>query len=66
MTCILTLMGSILGFAVAVTALVLFDVPFIAALAIWSATGVACVMLGLAMAMSAAAEPAEAPSQELA
>jgi cadmium resistance protein CadD (predicted permease) len=66
MACILTLMGSVLGFVVGVTALILFDVPFIVALAIWSVTGVACVLLGLGMAVTAAAEQADAASQELA
>lgn len=66
MACILTLMGSVLGFITAMAALVLFQVPVIAALAIWSGTGLACVGLGLALAATPRTAPDDLASQELA
>ncbi len=66
MACILTLMGSVLGFVLATAALVLFQVPFVVALAVWVGAGVACVALGLALALSTKPEDAEVGAQELA
>jgi uncharacterized membrane protein YjfL (UPF0719 family) len=66
MACILSLMGSVLGFVLAMAALVLFQVPLITAFLIWSATGIACLALGLALATIAAPPRADIASQELA
>jgi uncharacterized membrane protein HdeD (DUF308 family) len=66
MACILSLMGSVVGFVAATIALALFQVPFITAIAIWSATGIALVALGLALAAMAPRHDADIGSQELA
>jgi cadmium resistance protein CadD (predicted permease) len=66
MACILTLMGSVLGFFSALVALLLFQVPFMTALAIWGLVGFACVALGLTLAMAPAAQDDQLASQELA
>jgi hypothetical protein len=50
MACILTLMGSVLGFVAAITALVLFQISFATALIIWTCVGIACVIAGLVLA----------------
>jgi hypothetical protein len=66
MACIVTLMGSVLGFFAAITALVMFQVPFLTALAIWSVTGIAGVAFGLILATTAPLQDADLASQELA
>lgn len=50
MACVLTLFSSVIGLSCAILALAIFQVPILAALAIWSGSGIAC--LGLALAVS--------------
>ncbi len=66
MACILTLMGSVLGCVTAIIALVLFQVPFLTALAIWSISGIACVAIGLALAAGPRPQADHNAAQELA
>jgi dolichol kinase len=66
MACILTLMGSIVGFVAGLTALVLFQAPLLAALGIWAAVGVAGVALGLVFAEPAKPQDDAIGPQELA
>ncbi len=50
MACVLTLFSSAFGLSCAILALAIFQVPILAALAIWSGSGIAC--LGLALALT--------------
>ncbi|MDO8885053.1 hypothetical protein, partial [Pseudotabrizicola sp.] len=43
--------GGIFGFASAIASLILLDASFLFALAIWSGSGLAVVVLGLGMAL---------------
>jgi hypothetical protein len=66
MACIVTLMGSVLGFVAGIAALVLFQVPFGTALLIWTGAGVGCVALGLVLASAPHSHDDAEPVQELA